>query len=50
MSMHDDGCGASAGPAPDLQCGFVNNQRVAMFRDTQSGTLRARMTRKNEVS
>ena len=49
MSMHDDGHGRRAGPAADLQSGFVNNQGVGTASGGESWSGSALDTRKSEV-
>jgi hypothetical protein len=48
MTRHDDGHGRRAGPAPDLQSGFVNNLRVGRVLN-RSEAFGARIIQKNEV-
>lgn len=50
MSRSDDGRAVMAGPAPDMQSGFVNNQRVDRVWTMHSGTFVARKPKSNEVS
>lgn len=50
MSMHDNGRGRRAGPAPELQSGFANNQGVGTARGGDAWSGSALDAKKSEVN